>query len=147
NILDLAREMRVSEFEATRHVYHLLQGGYVATSPTPAASPGEAKKNDPGDVARVFNLIFKEILGEVAKHEVANEFIAAANSAVQSEAATRSPFLRGLLFAKDGTLDVDKLLGNVRRGGDDANAARTLFQALSEVMFFLLFQAGEILAS
>jgi hypothetical protein len=108
-ILDLARDMRISEFEATRHVYHLLQGGFVAASPTPQAAPGEAKKNDPADVARVFNLIFKEILSEVAKHEVGHEFVGAANTALQSEAATRSPFLKGITFSDDGALDGPKL--------------------------------------
>lgn len=145
-ILDLARDMRISEFEATRHVYHLLQGGFVGSSPTPQAAPGEAKKNDPADVARVFNLIFKEVLAEVTKHELAREFIGAANTALQSEAATRSPFLKGITFSPEGSLDGTKLLANVNREpAEPAERARMLFQALSEVMFFLLFQAGEIL--
>ncbi len=145
-ILDLAREMRISEFEATRHVYNLMQGGFVAASPTAQAAPGEAKKNDPGDVARVFNLIFKEVLSEVAKHELAHEFIGAANTALQSEAAPRSPFLKGITFSQEGVLDGGKLLANVNREpAEPAERARMLFQALSEVMFFLLFQAGEIL--
>jgi hypothetical protein len=146
-LLDLAREMRISEFETTRHVYHLIQGGYVASATTPQMAPGESRKNDPAEVAKVFNRIFKEILAEVAKHEVATEFIAAANGALQSEAATRSPFLHGISFSRDATLDPTRLLSNVKAGQGPDDPARMLFQALSEVMFFLLFQAGEILGS
>jgi hypothetical protein len=146
SVFDIAREMRLSEFDATKHLYHLIQGGFVAASPTPVGGTVAAKRNDPAEVARVFNQIFSEVLRDVARHQVGAEFLASANGALQSEATTRSPVLQGLFFGGDGALDADKLLQNAKaKLPEGAQGARALFQALSEVMFFLLFSAGEVL--
>ena len=143
-LLDIAREMRMGEFDATKIVYHLLQGGYVQASPNPA--PVEAaKRNDPADVSRVFHTIFREVVGSVATHGDPSSFLTSANAALAKEAG-RSPFLASVTLSTDGSLDWSTLTQQIAAtGGDGASQARSVFTALSEVMFFLLFQAGEVL--
>jgi hypothetical protein len=62
-----------------------------------------------------------------------------------------SPVLSGLAFREDGTLEDPVLLGQYQRlraeGQMGSEPLASLRQALSDVMFFLLFQAGELLES
>ena len=62
-----------------------------------------------------------------------------------------SPVLTGLMFADDGMLDAAQLLSRYEQlsheGHLGAEPITSLKQALSDVMFFLLFQAGELLES
>ena len=148
SLIELAREARLSEFEATRHVYHLIQAGYVSTSELAQPSPREIHRDDPSDVARVFNTIFSEILAAVESHQATSDFLASANGALRNDATTRAPFFATLSFDAQGCLEAHALLANLSRMAPEmgANAARTLYEALSEMMFFLLFQAGEIVS-
>jgi hypothetical protein len=104
---------------------------------------------DSREVVRVFNRIFREIAAEVSKQGLAREFIASANAALSGQALSSSPVLQGLVFAPDGSLADAKLVEGYERhrtglGPEPLVAFR---QALSDVMFFLLFQAGELLES
>lgn len=142
----LSRELKLGEFEATKLVFHLLQGGYVALSETPAALEG--RKEDPAEMARAFNVIFESIFSEMDGVGAREPFLLSANSALGSEQHRRTGILGGLNFADDGTLDTDRLLYNLVQlipepGGP--TPTRRLHAALSEVMFFLLFQASELL--
>jgi hypothetical protein len=115
--------------------------------PLPAARYGRV---DHHEVARVFNLIFREIRDEVAsKQGMATEFIAAANAALSGQALTSSPVLEGLELADDGTLPLPKLIDAFERHRAQLGSEpiASFKQALSDVMFFLLFQAGELLES
>jgi hypothetical protein len=107
------------------------------------------QKGDPNHVVRVFNLIFKEIRDEVAKQGMEREFVAAANAALAGEALSSSPVLQGQAFDASGVLPEAPLLVQFQRtrdqlGGEPVGSLR---KALSDVMFFLLFQAGELLES
>ncbi len=78
-----------------------------------------------------------------------SEFIAAANAALSGQALTSSPVLQGLSLAADGTLPEPQLIEaferhRARLGSEPIASFK---QALSDVMFFLLFQAGELLES
>jgi hypothetical protein len=104
---------------------------------------------DSREVVRVFNRIFREISSEVSKQGLAREFIASANAALAGQALSSSPVLEGLVFAQDGSLPDARLIEAYERhrhalGQEPLSAFR---QALSDVMFFLLFQAGELLES
>ena len=107
------------------------------------------QKGDPNHVARVFNLIFKEIRDEVAKQGMELEFVAAANAALAGEALSSSPVLQGQAFDAAGVLPESTLLDQFHRTRDQLGGEPvvSLRKALSDVMFFLLFQAGELLES
>jgi hypothetical protein len=189
-LLDLGQAARLSEFDVTKVVYGLLEGGFVQLSDKPLGGTTQLLSGVPAvrpktfigipvvrpsstgipavrsasvlsqtglrpvpadsrEVVRVFNLIFREISTEVARQGQAREFIASANAALSGQALSSSPVLEGLVFAQDGSLPEAKLIESYERhrgtlGSEPLIAFR---QALSDVMFFLLFQAGELLES
>jgi hypothetical protein len=167
-ILELGFQAKLSEFDITKVVFRLLEGGYAVLSeqplaPLPTPAPGKASPVTPSrplpaarpgrvdhrEVARVFNLIFKEIRDEVARKGLDSEFIAAANVALSGQALTSSPVLQGLSLAADGTLAESQLIDAFERHRPrlGSEPVASFKQALSDVMFFLLFQAGELLES
>ncbi len=166
-LLELGHMAKLSEFDITKIVFRLLEGGFAVLSDmplSPAGAPAETVsppmparplpsgrpgRGDPRQVARVFNRIFQEIREEVARQGMDSEFITAANAALSGQALTSSPVLEGLALASDGTMPESKLLEAFERHrahlGSEPIAS--FKQALSDVMFFLLFQAGELLES
>lgn len=172
-IVELGRLTRLSEFDATRIVHRLLELRVVQVSEAPnqppisshssiAAVPPPAKKTEPPapakppplsatQVVSVFNTIFGEVRDEVAKGETLEPFLIAANAALKGSGVSTSPLVTGLGFADDGKLPTDQLLARFeqlqRDGQLGADPLLSLRQALSDVMFFLLFQAGELLES
>ncbi len=142
-VAEIAQLARLPEFDATKILHHLMGGGYVAASPTPV---GAASRREPDaqEVLRVFNFIFKEILGEIRNVGMANEFVAAANAAIQGQAA-RTPVLKGATFSAEGNLSDNILKSPALSRLSTVDAARTVHGALSELMFFLLFQASDLL--
>lgn len=167
-ILELGFLAKLSEFDITKVVFRLLEGGYAVLSEqplapaapavsekVPAATPSRPapatrqSRVDHREVVRVFNLIFKEIRDEVARKGMDSEFIAAANVALSGQALTSSPVLQGLSLAADGTLAEPQLIEAFERHRTrlGSEPIASFKQALSDVMFFLLFQAGELLES
>jgi hypothetical protein len=114
-----------------------------------AAKARPASGKDPAQVVHTFNRIFAEIRAEVEKQEMARELLAAANAALGGKALSQSPVLEGILFDREGRLPSDALLARFDqvRAQLGADPSASLRQALSDVMFFLLFQAGELLES
>ena len=96
-----------------------------------------------------FEEIFAEILRDVASQGKASEFLAAANTALESRTLSESPVLRDLRLGADGRFDSRKLLDAYAKARSSLGSepVASLRQALSDVMFFLLFQAGELLES
>lgn len=166
SVLELGQAVKVSEFEATRIVYRLLEGGYVhlsssAAPPAVVAQPpapsslgpifGLSPTLDEHNVLNVFNIIFREVRDEVAQRGNLYLFLAAANAALKGNGVTTSPVLNGLGFREDGTLDDARVIAQYQQLRADGQMGSeplvSLKQALSDVMFFLLFQAGEMLES
>ncbi len=159
-LLELANAARLSEFDTTKVVFRLLEGGFAVLSEkpmtpngapapekpiaAPAARPARTGPVDHRTVARVFNAIFREINEEVGKQGMAREFLASANASLSA-----SPVLKGLAFAADGSLPEARLIEAFERhkAGLGSEPLASFKQALSDVMFFLLFQAGELLES
>jgi len=167
-LLELGYLAKLSEFDITKVVFRLLEGGFAVLSEQPLAPvatpiPGKVSPTTPSkptpavrtgrvdhrEVARVFNLIFKEIRDEVARKGMDSEFIASANVALSGQALTSSPVLQGLSLAADGTLAESQLIDAFERHRTHLGSEpiASFKQALSDVMFFLLFQAGELLES
>ncbi len=156
-VQELGAAARLLEFDVTRIVYRLLEGGYAKVSETPLAVGGAVAESVPPTpsaspasvVIRTYNQIFQEIRAEVARQEMERELIAAANAALSGRALSQSPMLEGVLFDPSGTLPEAKLLEQYGRlaGSLGSEPVAGLREALSDVMFFLLFQAGELLES
>lgn len=149
-VLELARASKLSEFEATKVLFRLLEGGYASVSELPVAEAPKAAAADPSvRVVHAFNSIFAEVLAEVRREGRDGPFLQAANVALAGQALTTSPVLRGLQFTLEGTLPEQPLLEAFTRmrGALGSEPVASLREALSEVMFFLLFQAGELLES
>jgi hypothetical protein len=178
-IAELGQAIRMSEFDITRVVYRLLEGGFAQLSPLPvaggsaaaaAAAPGAAATpaaastaiaapppsrpyptppSDEAKVLNVFNFIFREVRNEVARRGKLDDFLQSANAALSSGTLSPNPMLSGVQFEPDGSLPDRAVLEAYRRhaGSLGSEPVATFKQALSDVMFFLLFQAGELLES
>jgi hypothetical protein len=166
-LLELGHAAKLSEFDITKVVFRLLEGGYAVLSDTPLSPTGASPERpsvplasrpvvaprptrvDHREVARVFNLIFREIRDEVARPGMDREFISSANAALSGQALTSSPVLQGLSLAADGSLSEPQLIEAFERHRSHLGSEpiASFKQALSDVMFFLLFQAGELLES
>ncbi len=153
-VLGLGQAAKLSEFDVTKIIYRLLEGGFVAVAekkPETARSAARAGAGgkDAAALARVFNFIFREIRDEMSKQRMEKEFIAAANAALAGQALSPSPVLAGLQFAPDGSLPEEQVLRQfaANRPQLGSEPLASLKQALSDVMFFMLFQAGELLES
>jgi len=151
-VLELAARAKLSEFEATKILFRLLEGGYASVSEvsTAEAAPQVGASASPAvAVVRTFNAIFAEVLQEVAREGRGEDFLKSANAALSGQALTAFPVLRGLKFAQDGRLPEGALLEafTKSKAGLGSEPVASLRAALSDVMFFLLFQAGELLES
>ncbi|MGO8971195.1 MAG: DUF4388 domain-containing protein [Myxococcaceae bacterium] len=151
-VLELAASAHLSEFEATKVLFRLLEGGYASVSevPAPEAPAPAAASVEPAVAAvRTFNAIFAEVLAEVARGGRGADFLKSANAALAGQSLTTFPVLQGLQFGQDGKLAERALLEAFARvkGTLGSEPVASLRAALSDVMFFLLFQAGELLES
>jgi len=158
-VLELAQAAKLSEFDATKILFRLLEGGYASVSelkhgevaaPTRGRAASRGAESEPAvRVVATFEEIFAEILRDVASQGRAAEFLAAANAALESRTLSESPVLRDLRLGADGRFDARKLLDaySKARPSLGSEPVASLRQALSDVMFFLLFQAGELLES
>jgi hypothetical protein len=163
-VLELGQVAKLTEFDATRIVYRLLEGGFAgiikepsagglepapaaAATPQAAATSFAAKSEEALRVVGVFNVIFREVRNEVARRGRLETFLSQANAAMQANTLTQIPVLFGLTFAEDGSLNPDRLIGQYEqlKGQLGSEPLGSLRMALSDVMFFLLFQAGELL--
>jgi hypothetical protein len=158
-VLELAQASKLSEFDATKIIFRLLEGGYATVSElkhgevsAPARGRAAARGAESEPAVRVvatFDEIFGEIASEVGSKGMAREFLDAANAALASRSLSESPVLVGLTLGADGRFDARKMLDAYARVRPSLGSepVASLRQALSDVMFFLLFQAGELLES
>lgn len=118
----------------------------VAAAPPPKPAVLTAPQ-----VIGVYNAIFHEVRDEVAARGILEPFLIAANAALKGSGVSASPVLKDMMFGDDGLLPADQLLSRYEQlaaeGHLGAEPLLALKQALSDVMFFLLFQAGELLES
>lgn len=167
-VLELGQSAKLSEFDSTRVVYRLLEGGFatllkeaapapveaapvvgrlIAPASSASAAPAFQKPDEALRVIGVFNVIFREVRNEVARRGRLETFLAQANAAMQANTLTQVPVLFGLTFGEDGALNTDKLVQQYESMKTQLGTEplASLRMALSDVMFFLLFQAGELL--
>ncbi len=171
-VIEVGQRARFSEFDATRIVHRLMELGLARVSETPlvavtagapsspelsALTPQPSEPPPPKpvltveQVVRTFNVIYREVRDEVNQRGTLEPFLISANAALKGNGVSTSPALTGLMFSDDGVLPEDELIaryGELNAAGKlGAEPLPALKQALSDVMFFLLFQAGELLES
>ncbi|MFO0596600.1 MAG: DUF4388 domain-containing protein [Myxococcaceae bacterium] len=150
--------VKVSETPATS----TTPSAVISSPAVPAVAPPPPRKTAPqppahkaqitaDQVVAVFNKIFGEVREEVAARGTLEPFLISANLALRGNGVSTSPALNGLSFGDDGLLPTEELLQRFDKlsaeGALGAEPVASLKQALSDVMFFLLFQAGELLES
>ena len=158
-VLELAQAAKLSEFDATKILFRLLEGGYASVSelkhgevaaPVRGRAASRGAEAEPAvRVVATFEEIFAEVAREVASKGLTREFLEAANAALASRTLTESPVLAGLKLGSDGRFDARQVLDAYAKARPTLGSepVASLRQALSDVMFFLLFQAGELLES
>src|SRR5205807_2357401 len=95
SVIELATKAKLSEFDTTKIIFRLIEGGFVAVAehripgqamPTPEKAPSAAKATaqlpDAARVVKTFNAIFRDIAREVAKRQMQRELLASANAAL-----------------------------------------------------------------
>lgn len=150
-LTDLAASLHLSEFDATRMVYGLSKAGFVDISEEkPEVGLGRATVQvgtELADVLRVFNTIFREICEEVGAIAPTAGFRMSVESFLSSNQHEFTSLLRDIALDEEGRLNEPDLLARL---GELELPAGTepgsfLSDALNELMFFELFQAGELL--
>lgn len=150
-VREIAVEAHASEFEATKALFGLAEAGYVeVSSEKPEADLGRSASALTGEVhevVRVFNTIYREIFEEVGRIAPTAGFRLGTDGFLGSDHHGFPDVFRGLELDEEGMLPEARLLGNLA-ALDPARVpdpTRHLFDALNELMFFELFQAGELL--
>lgn len=176
-VIEVGQLARFSEFDATRIVHHLMDLGLVKVAETAVAAAGThvsssssvtavpvppPRRTAPQPPVRqsglsvektvgVFNTIFREVRDEVAVRGTLEPFLISANAALKGNGVSTSPVLTGLMFDDEGVLPEKELTARYQQLSNEGQLGSeplaSLKQALSDVMFFLLFQAGELLES
>lgn len=136
-----------SEFAVTRAVYQLLRSNLVeivedaedARPRGPTATVEEAHA-----IAEVYSMAIREVFDEVAHLGQSSALRSAARGFLADEAGAgaSAALLRHVVILPDGTLDEDSVLRGV---ASLQIPAVDLSDALSELLFFALFQATELL--
>jgi uncharacterized protein DUF4388 len=139
----IARESHLGEFEATKVMYQLMQEGRVEVGPhprtrTPVPAPPTGA---PGDTLDAYNLIYARIQALVASHgrpDLMSRGLRSFFLAVDEFA----PLFAGVTLLSDGRLPREQVLANLAIA-PVSDRADYLQRGLNELLFFVLFTAGE----
>lgn len=146
-IQELMRRVGESEYAVTRVVYQLLRSNLVEIVEDAASQRVQAPAADPEQaraIVQVYSMAIREVFDDVANLGQCNQLRAAARAYLADEAGegTYAELLRNVVILPDGTLEEESALRGVVRS--QVNAA-ALNDGLSELLFFVLFQATELL--
>jgi hypothetical protein len=149
-VSEIAQGAHLSEFDATKILYHLAEAGYVEAASDPTGSPALPPAERLSAVASGMNEVLRRITGAVAAQGGLDAFLAGARAFVSDPASRFAPVFRRVAPARDGALDEPTVLGNLaalrepalRELEPSGDPARLLFEALRELMFFYLFQTA-----
>jgi len=152
-VAELAGVAHLSDFEATKVLYHLAEAGYLeavaeAAAATPSAAGPEARLVA---ICERMNALYRDVAEQIAPGRGTEPLLPALRGFLADAGSRFAPLWIGILPAADGTLDTSALLGNLGavRGAalsrlePSGDAARYLYDGLRELLFFLLFQAAE----
>jgi hypothetical protein len=147
-VAEIASLAHLSEFDATKILYHLAEAGYLeaVAEPSAMANPEERLQAIAAGMNELLRLVAATIpsAGRPA-------FLSAVRSFLADGAHPLAPVWGRTGQGQDGGLEEAALLGNLAtlQGGalsrlePSGDRARLLFAALREILFFCLFLAGE----
>ncbi len=147
-VAQIATAVHLSEFEATKILYHLAEAGYVEASGQAGAGASPAERV-PAIISGLNGLL--RAVGSAVPPGVRAAFLDAAHAFLADQTATFAPLLAGLSPGPDGALDEAALArslasldqATIERLEPSGDPARVLFDALSESLFFWMFLAGD----
>lgn len=146
-VAEVATAAHLSEFEATKILYHLAEAGYLEPVDTPTADAGEDR---PAAIVRGMNDLLRRVVAAVPEPGRPG-LLAAVRAFLADGASPLSPVWTRAAHGSDGALDEVALLANAAaipaavlgRLEPSGDRVRLLFAGLREVLFFCLFAAGE----
>lgn len=145
SIQELIRRSGKGEFFVSRVVYHLHRARLVTVKEsTPSlapVAPAQLSKNEARDLIQVYSMAIAEIMNELDAPGV--EALSASAQAYLSD--TNTPFaqiLKHVSLSRAGHIDAEPLLIVLSQ---TSASLHELSEALSELLFFLLFEATEAL--
>jgi hypothetical protein len=136
------------EFEVTRLAHHLLEAGLVETRNIRESGPiprrvGSPTNKELDQVVGVYSVALKEMFEEIAAAERTSEFAHAVRAFLADDKSEYAKVLCHLSVSDTGAID-DKALSS-SAGEIDGFSMALANDALSELLFFALFQATELL--
>jgi len=144
---EVMRRVGESEYVTTRAIYHLLRSNLLqivedassAGPRAPTASPEQARAT-----VHVYSMAIREVFDDVARLGQSNTLRTAARAFLADEAGsgTYADLLRNVVILPDGTIEEEAALRGVAHSAVTAEAVN---DALSELLFFVLYQATELL--
>lgn len=146
-IQELMRLLGKGEFEVTRLVYHLLRRGLVEIVAENESGPiprrvSTLSKTEANDVIGIYSMAIREMFSEVSRVGGTEQLAKAANAFLNDDSTNYAHLLRACTLGHDGQLDENALIGTLQ---GLSLGAQELSDALSELLFFVLFQATEYL--
>lgn len=145
-ILHLMRKSGRSEFDVTRLVFHLHRAKLIevlaAESTTIRRPPASSiSTSDTADVVVIYSMAMREMFDELARKGQADVLHDAARGFLDDPAAPHSPLLRSIQLDRDGAINEDSMQVALQVSGFSLSE---MSEALDELLFFLLFQATEV---
>ncbi len=147
-VAEIATAAHLSEFDATKVLYHLAEAGYVEAAADPVAAAAPAER-----VSALLSALVGLLRGvtSAVPPGARAAFLDAGRAFLADPEAPFAPLLLGLAPGPDGALDEAALSARLAaldrrtlaRLHPSADPAKALDAALREVLFFWLFQAGE----
>lgn len=148
SVRELMRALGKGEFEVTRLVYHLLRANLVeivhANETGPIPRRAAVTKTEVREVLNIYTMAIREMFDEVARLGKDAPLRSAAREFLEDEAGSGAyaQFLKNVRILPDGNLDDGALLAGMESVG---LTVQELSDVLSELLFFVLFQATELL--
>jgi hypothetical protein len=147
-VSELATRAHLSEFDATKILYHLAEAGYLEAVTQPADSAEPASRLQA--IAAGMNDLLRLVLATIPETG-RPAFLGGVRAFLGDGSHALAPLWARAGHGDDGALDEAALLANAAALGGAAlgrldaagDRGRALFAALREVLFFYLFLAGE----
>lgn len=144
---EIARETRLGEFEATKAVFNLMQLGYVqkrrdtGITSLPLSDEANARPDAAAAIIDTYNAVFERFFGEIRAKGNEAALTEALDSFFKGD-TTFTTLFEGVTLSDGGTLPRPLLQDNLVRVEVD-NKIQHLHTALNELLFFMMFTAGE----
>ncbi len=140
---EVARTVRIGEFDAMKVVFHLVKAGFLRVVEDQEAAEGldsEKVTAEMSDMVDTFNSVFQRIYQAISRHGRQDALEQGLETFLQFYGFVE--LFKDVTFDNHGRLDKERLLTNLRNNQID-NRVSFLSQALNELLFFEMFAARE----